>query len=82
MNVTVSHVGGDDYAVQVGARTSHTVTVPPEKMQRLLRAGEQPEQAVERVVRFLLDREPPESIMRRFTLDDVVRYFPEFWSRV
>ena len=82
MNVEVSHAGGDDYTVQVGDRTSHTVTVPRDTMQRLLRAGEQPEQAVARVMTFLLDREPPESIMRRFTLDDVVRYFPEFWSRV
>lgn len=82
MNVTVSHAGGADYDVQIGDRTRHTVTVPPADMQRLQRGDETPEQSVERVMRFLLDREPPESIMRRFTLDDVVRYFPEFWSRV
>jgi hypothetical protein len=80
--VAVTHAGGDDYEVQIAGRTQHTVTVPPGTMRRLLKPGESPEHGIERVMRFLLDREPPESIMRRFTLDDVVRYFPEFWSRV
>ena len=82
MNVQVDHAGGDDYVVRIGDRTRHTVTTPAAALRRLQPDGatETPEQAVERVVRYLLDREPPESIMSRFTLDDVARFFPSFWS--
>ncbi len=80
MNVAVRHAGGDEYEVRVGDRSRHTVSAPPATLQRLLRPGESPEQGIERVFAFLLDREPPESILRHFAVDDVSRYFPEFWS--
>ena len=82
MNVTVAHAGGDAYEVRVGDRTRHTVTAPAAALQRVRRDGESAESAVERVMQFLLHREPPESILARFTLDDVARYFPEFWSEM
>ena len=37
-----------------------------------------PEATVEAAFRFLLDREPKESILRRFDLTVIARYFPEF----
>lgn len=80
MKVSVTHAGGDEYEVRVGERTRHTVSAPPATLQRLLRDGETPEQGIERVFAYLLDREPPESILRRFAVDDVSRYFPTFWS--
>jgi hypothetical protein len=80
VNVRVSHAGGDEYAVEIVGRTRHTVSAPAKSLQRLLREGETPEHGIERVIAYLLDREPPESILRRFTLDDVPRYFPTFWS--
>jgi hypothetical protein len=82
VTITVRHAGGDEYEVRVAERTRHTVSAPQRSLQRILRDGETPEQAVERVFVFLLEREPPESILRRFGLDDVARYFPEFWEEM
>jgi hypothetical protein len=82
VRITVRHLGGDDYEVDVAGRTRHTVTAPPASLQRLLRDGESPEQGIERVFAFLLDREPPESILRRFAVDDVALYFPSFWKDI
>ena len=76
------HAGGDEYTVTIEGRTTHTVSAPQQSLSRLLDPGESPEDGLVRVFRFLLDREPPESILRRFALDDVARYFPEFWSAV
>ena len=78
--VHVSAAGGDAFTVRVGDRTTHTVTAPEASLRRLLRAGETPEQGIARVFAYLLDREPPESILSRFGVDDVARYFPTFWS--
>jgi hypothetical protein len=37
-----------------------------------------PERCIEAAFRFLLDREPKESILRRFDITVICRYFPEF----
>jgi len=36
------------------------------------------EDLVLRSFEFLLEREPPSSILRRFALTDIERYFPEY----
>jgi hypothetical protein len=82
VKVTVAHAGGDTYDVRIDERTRHAVTVPPAALERVQRDGESVESAVERVMQFLLRREPPESILSRFTFDDVARYFPEFWTEM
>ena len=42
-------------------------------------AGKQkPERFLDAAFRFLLDREPKESILRRFDAEIIGRYFPEF----
>lgn len=78
----MAHAGGDAYDVRIEGRTRHTVTAPAAALQRVQRDGESAESAVERVMQFLLQREPPESILARFSFDDVARYFPEFWSEM
>jgi hypothetical protein len=45
-------------------------------------AGEPPEQTLRRAFDFLLEREPAESILRSFALEDIARYFPEFWEEM
>ncbi len=40
--------------------------------------GEEPAGLVRRSFEFLLEREPKESILRRFDLRDIGRYFPEY----
>lgn len=58
------------------SETSHLVTIDRE------RQGVAPEVLVEASFRFLLDREPKESILSRFNLSIVERYFPEYDERI
>lgn len=57
--------------------SDHTVEATSSDVKRLA-----PESSVEDLVRrsfeFLLEREPPQSILRRFALGDIERYFPEY----
>ncbi|HEX3607102.1 MAG TPA: hypothetical protein VH134_14360 [Candidatus Dormibacteraeota bacterium] len=78
--VTVVPSGGDVYTVRVGTRTEHRVTARPDALRRAAAADETPERTLERAFAFLLEREPPESILRSFALEDIARYFPEFWT--
>jgi hypothetical protein len=75
----------DGWACQVtvtedGRSTVHEVHVPSEDLARLAPAGTTPERLVEAAFRYLLAREPKESILRRFELSDIGRYFPG-WER-
>jgi hypothetical protein len=57
--------------------THHHVTMSRETCERL--AGKHtPERCLEAAFRFLLDREPKESILGRFDVTVISRYFPEF----
>jgi hypothetical protein len=68
------HVGIEDDGL---TQTEHTVEVTTADVKRLA-----PDSSVEDLVRrsfeFLLERESPQSILRRFTLSDIERYFPEY----
>jgi hypothetical protein len=59
------------------AVSDHTVEVSKADLKRLA-----PESSVDELVQrsfeFLLEREPPQSILRRFNLPDIERYFPEY----
>jgi hypothetical protein len=57
--------------------SEHTVTVTMADKERF--APESPiEVLVARSFEFLLEREPPASILRTFALRDIERYFPEY----
>jgi hypothetical protein len=45
---------------------------------RLTDGTHKPERVLDAAFRFLLDREPKESILRRFDVEIIGRYFPEF----
>ena len=45
---------------------------------RLTAGKQKPERLLDAAFRFLLDREPKESILRRFDAEIIGRYFPEF----
>ncbi len=82
--ITVEPAGGDTYRVAVtesGSSTTHDVTVSPADLDRL-GGGGTPEKLIEASFRFLLDREPKESILRRFDLSLISRYFPEYPMRI
>jgi len=58
--------------------TRHHVTMSRETCERLTAGKHTPERCLEAAFRFLLDREPKESILRRFDVTAISRYFPEF----
>jgi hypothetical protein len=71
--------GTFDVEVRDGAvTTSHTVTVPP-ALPGTLGWGEGREsELVAQSFEFLLEREPATSILRRFSLDVIGDYFPDY----
>jgi hypothetical protein len=58
--------------------TRHQVTISQETCGRLTAGEHTPERCLEAAFRFLLDREPKESILSRFDVTVISRYFPEF----
>jgi hypothetical protein len=65
--------------VDVGnGETRHHVTMARDTCERLMMGAHTPERCIEAAFQFLLDREPKESILRRFDVTVIGRYFPEF----
>jgi hypothetical protein len=58
--------------------TRHHVTMGRETCDRLTAGNHTPERCLEAAFRFLLDREPKESILSRFDVTVISRYFSEF----
>jgi hypothetical protein len=77
--ILVEELGGDGFRVNVGS-LEYRVTATAAVIARVARVGESPGATVRRAFEFLLEREPPSSILRRFALEDIANYFPEFWS--
>jgi len=74
---------GDTYECQVtvsegGSETRHRVTLRKTDCERLAGSEASPETLVTESFRFLLEREPKESILRSFDLTVIGRYFPEY----
>ena len=61
-----------------GGETRHHVTMSRETRNRLTGGKHTPERCVEAAFRFLLDREPKESILGQFDVKVISSYFPEF----
>jgi hypothetical protein len=59
------------------SETRHEVTLKTSDHQRLS-PSEDPAAFIERCFAFLLEREPKESILSRFDVSVISRYFPEF----
>ena len=83
--IEVRRVGddGDPMAFDVtvregGGESRHRVTMTKETHRRLGGGEATPERCLDAAFRFLLDREPKESILGRFDVTVISRYFPEF----
>lgn len=79
-HIQVTHEGGDDYRVEVEddrGTSTHRVTVTDRHLQTY-GAGADAEALVQESFRFLLEREPKESILSSFDLPVIERYFPEY----
>ena len=76
--------GGYQCQVEVvagGSTTRHAVEVSTAELNRWGR-GRAAEELVRDSFRFLLDREPKESILREFKLSAIRRYFPEYEDEI
>jgi hypothetical protein len=73
--------GGFHCTVRVGddeRATEHQVTLTGADLDRLAPKGTDAQTLVRESFRFLLEREPRESILRRFDLSLIGSYFPEY----
>jgi hypothetical protein len=83
--IEVETVGEGDFRVRVvegASESTHRVTLKPADYQRLAAGKVAPEVLVRRSFEFLLEREPKESILPRFDLSVIARYFPEYESEI
>jgi hypothetical protein len=79
--ITVEKTGNLEFLVRVtepGGESTHRVTVKQADYDRLTGGKIGPEELVKQSFRFLLEREPKESIFARFDLSAISRYFPEY----
>jgi hypothetical protein len=78
--IVVVQTSDSTYQVTVqegGTRTAHDVTVTDQHLARYA-PGASPERLIEASFEFLLEREPKESILTRFELPVIERYFPDY----
>ncbi len=61
-----------------GGSTRHRVTVSEDELRRFGGATADPGALVKESLRFLLEREPIESILGSFAIQVIERYFPEY----
>lgn len=83
--IGVERLAGESFRVVVreaSGSSEHTVTLKEADFARLARAGETREAFVRRAFAFLLEREPKESILSRFDVTVIGRYFPEFEATI
>ncbi len=79
--IEVERLNDKEFRVRViegRSETSHVVTLQADDHQRLAGGKAEPEELVRRSFEFLLEREPKESILARFELPVIARYFPEY----
>ena len=77
------------FVVEVGppagggeGKTQHSVTLDKEYWEKLTDTRHNPEELVRKFFEFLLAREPKESILREFNLQEIAKYFPEYESEI
>ena len=79
--IQIESLREDEYRVIVresGDQTEHLVVAPAEYCESLTDGTIPVADLLRLSFEFLLDREPKESILRRFELPVIARYFPEY----
>jgi hypothetical protein len=82
--IAIDRLGDTQYRVTVaddGSTTQHDVTVTRDHVEQYA-PGSTPERLLEASFEFLLAREPKESILSRFELPVIARYFPEYPEKI
>ncbi len=83
--IAIKALGPREFQVEVsegGRRTTHRVAVPERLGAGVALPADDLELVVRESFRFLLEREPASSILSRFSLSDITRYFPEYPSEL
>jgi hypothetical protein len=87
ISVECTAVAGDGWACSVSlddaaGSSTHEVTVTAEALQRFAPDAVEPDALVRASFEFLLAREGRASILRRFDLPLIERYFPEYPNEI
>ena len=79
-NIEVVQKDAETFEVTVRASTTttHTVKLTDDYYRKLTSGEVSPQTLIEKSFEFLLEREPNTSILSRFDLPLINRYFPEF----
>jgi hypothetical protein len=83
--ITITPMEPDWFGVQLeegDTTTSHRVHVPSGLLEDLGLADAERERIIRESFAFLLEREPPSSILGEFSLDVIPRYFPEYYDEL
>ena len=79
--IEVGKTGDLEFRVRIlekDGETTHQVSLKLEDYTKLTGGKIEPAELVRRSFEFLLEREPKESILSRFDLSVINRYFPEY----
>jgi hypothetical protein len=84
MKVIVKEINQQSFHVTIiaSSTTTHEVTVSPSYAKQLCRPNQTTAALIEQSFAFLLARESNTSILRRFDLSVISRYFPEYESEM
>ena len=83
--ITLNRQDDMTYEVELrksGTATNHRVTVPPDMVEELGLADVDRDTLVRESMEFLLEREPPSSVLPEFALTDIQRYFSEYYDEI
>jgi len=68
--------------IEGGSESSHQVTLSAQDCARLTGGISDAEQLIRNSFQFLLDHEPKESILARFDISSISRYFPDYEQEI
>ncbi len=77
--------GGWQFRVEIeenGSKTSHLVKVSKDYFDNFSDRFSLPQDLVKKSFKFLLEREPKESILKEFDISVIKNYFPEYEEEV
>jgi hypothetical protein len=85
-DIDITADGEHQYAVTItaddGTETTHQVRVPETLLDQLGMAKTQEPLLVRASMLYLLQREPAQSVLPTFSLDEIGRYFPDYPSEI
>lgn len=70
------------HVIEGGSESKHQVTLSQKDSAKIAGGPVEPETLIRKSFEFLLEREPKESILGRFELSAIARYFPEYEAEI